>query len=349
LSGALARLRTVFGDQLFVKDGKSMRPTLRARELEGPIREALAKVRQAIGRPAFKPESSAITVRIATSDDLEVTLISKVLQRVRAAAPCMRLAIRRVNGVFELPADELASGALDLAIGPFPQGAHQPGGVVVSAPLYDDQLVCLVREDHPTIKRTLSQAQFLDAYHVVVYYPEGGHGIVDQLLMQRGGRRRKIAMSVPHFITAAFAVGQSDLLASVNSRIAESLRRAAGVRVLKFPFESPKMNYGCIGTGARLQIRRTRGCAKSSSRRRRTTSAGASAVDVGATVAIVTAGQAVNRASSSQASRGVSAEMLAPWARARDRSPSRRPDALRHARRSWIAAPRALPNRVDIQ
>jgi len=249
LSGALARLRTVFGDQLFVKDGKSMRPTLRARELEGPIREALAKVRQAIGRPAFKPESSAITVRIATSDDLEVTLISKVLQRVRAAAPCMRLAIRRVNGVFELPADELASGALDLAIGPFPQGAHQPGGVVVSAPLYDDQLVCLVREDHPTIKRTLSQAQFLDAYHVVVYYPEGGHGIVDQLLMQRGGRRRKIAMSVPHFITAAFAVGQSDLLASVNSRIAESLRRAAGVRVLKFPFESPKMNYGVYWHG----------------------------------------------------------------------------------------------------
>ena len=249
LSGALARLRTVFGDQLFVKDGKSMRPTLRARELEGPIREALAKVRQAIGRPAFKPESSAITVRIATSDDLEVTLISKVLQRVRAAAPCMRLAIRRVNGVFELPADELASGALDLAIGPFPQGAHQPGGVVVSAPLYDDQLVCLVREDHPTIKRTLSQAQFLDAYHVVVYYPEGGHGIVDQLLMQRGGRRRKIAMSVPHFITAAFAVGQSDLLASVNSRIAESLRRDAGFHVLKFPFESPKMNYGMYWHG----------------------------------------------------------------------------------------------------
>ena len=38
LSGALARLRTVFGDQLFVKDGKSMRPTLRARELDAPIR-----------------------------------------------------------------------------------------------------------------------------------------------------------------------------------------------------------------------------------------------------------------------------------------------------------------------
>jgi len=249
LSGALARLRTVFGDQLFVKDGKSMRPTLRARELDAPIREALAKVRQAIGRPNFKPESSSVTVRIATSDDLELTLISKVLKRVRSQAPCMKLVIRRVSGVFELPTQELASGALDLAIGPFPQGAHQPSGVIVSAPLYIDHLVCVTRENHPTIKRTLSQAQFLDAYHAVVYYPEGDMGIVDQLLMQRGAQRRKIAMTVPHFITAAFAAGQTDLIATMNSRVAEHLRRPAGVRVLDFPFESPKMNYGLYWHG----------------------------------------------------------------------------------------------------
>jgi len=249
LSGALARLRAVFDDQLFVKDGKSMRPTLRARELDAPIREALTKVRQAIGRPPFKPESSSVTVRIATSDDLELTLLSKVLKRVRSAAPCLSLHIRRVGGVFELPAEELASGALDMAIGPFPQGAHQPGGVIVSAPLYVDQLVCVAREKHPTIKRTLSQAQFLDAYHVVVYYPEGGMGIVDQLLMQRGGQRRKIAMAVPHFITAAFAVGQSDLIASMNTKIAHHLRRAAGVRVFKFPFESPRLSYGLYWHG----------------------------------------------------------------------------------------------------
>lgn len=252
LSGALARLRVVFDDQLFVKDGKSMRPTLRARELDAPIREALEKVRQAIGRPSFRPETSAVTVRIATSDDLELTLISKVLKRLRTAAPDIKLAIRRVNGVFELPTLELASGALDMAVGPFPQSAHQPSGlsgVIVSAPLYVDQLVCVARDQHPTIKRTLSPAQFLEASHVVVYYPPGGMGIVDQLLVQRGGQRRKVAMEVPHFMTAVFAAGQTDLLASVNSRVAEHLRRAAGVRVLKFPFESPRMSYGLYWHG----------------------------------------------------------------------------------------------------
>ena len=249
LSGALARLRTVFDDQLFVKDGKSMRPTLRARELDVPIREALAKVRQAVGRPHFQPETSAVTVRIATSDDQELILISRVLQRLRSAAPNMKVVVRRLTGLFELPTQELVSGAMDMAIGAFPRGAHHPGGEIVSAPLYVDRLVCLVRDKHPTIKRSLSQAQFLDASHVVVYYPPTGPGMVDQLLTQSGGRRRKIAMEVSHFITAAFVAGQTDLIATMDSTIAGHLRRAAGVRVLPFPFESPKLTYGLYWHG----------------------------------------------------------------------------------------------------
>ncbi|HKU17438.1 MAG TPA: LysR family transcriptional regulator [Steroidobacteraceae bacterium] len=249
LSGALARLRVVFGDQLFVKDGKSMRPTLRARELAVPIREALEKVRQAVVRPAFAPKTSAVSVRIATSDDLELTLIARVLKRLRSEAPNMKLVIRRVTGLFELPTQELVSGALDMAIGAFPQGPHHPSGVIVSAPLYVDHLVCVVREGHPTIKRTLSQAQFQEASHVVVYYPPEGMGIVDQLLFQRGAQRRKVAMEVPHYFTAAFAVGQTDLIASIDAKIAAYLRRAAGVRVLPFPFESPKLNFGLYWHG----------------------------------------------------------------------------------------------------
>jgi DNA-binding transcriptional LysR family regulator len=249
LSGALARLRAVFDDQLFVKDGKSMRPTLRARELDVPIREALAKVRQAIGRPHFQPETSAVTVRIATSDDQEVILLSQVLKRLRSEAPNMKLVIRRLAGLFELPTQELVSGALDMAIGAFPRGAHHPGGEIVSAPLNVDQLVCVASEKHPRLKRTLSQAQFLEESHVVVYYPPTGPGMVDQLLTQRGTQRRKVAMEVSHFITAAFVAGQTDLIASMDSRIAGYLRKAAGLRVFPFPFESPKLNYGLYWHG----------------------------------------------------------------------------------------------------
>jgi DNA-binding transcriptional LysR family regulator len=249
LSSALARLRAAFNDQLFVKDGKSMRPTLRARELDPLIREALEKVRHAIGRPSFRPETAAVTVRIATSDDLELTLISKVLERLRSAAPGINLAIRRVSGVFELPSQELASGALDMAIGPFPQSPHHSTGVIVAALLYTDRLACVVREKHPKIKRTLSPAQFLEASHVVVYYPPGGVGIVDQLLIQRGAQRtqdRNDSAALHHRRVRGRADGSDR---HDGSRVAEYLRRPAGVCVLAFPFESPKMNYGLYWHG----------------------------------------------------------------------------------------------------
>lgn len=243
LSGALARLRTIFDDPLFVQHGKSMRPTMRARELDAPIRSALAHVREALGRPHFSPQTSTLTARIATSDDLELMLMSKVLSRVHMAAPGVKLIIRRVAGVFELPAEELESGALDFAIGPFPRGAHQPGGAIAFAPLYTDRLVCVARSGHPRIKRSLSAAQFLEASHAVMYYPANGVGFVDQLLMERGGQRRKVAMEVSHFTTAIFAAGQSDVIASVSSRIAKHLSAAAGVRVFKFPFPAPALSY----------------------------------------------------------------------------------------------------------
>jgi DNA-binding transcriptional LysR family regulator len=243
LSGALARLRTIFDDPLFVQHGKSMRPTMRARELEVPIRAALAQVRQALGRPHFTPATSTLTARIATSDDLELMLITKIVSRLRTLAPGMRVIVRRVAGVFELPVEELDSGALDFAIGPFPRGAHQPGGTIASASAYVDRLVCVARSGHPDIKRSLSAAQFLAASHVVVYYPISGSGIVDRLLMERGEQKRKIAMEVPHFSTAVFAAGQSDLVASVPSRIAKHLTSAAGVRTFKFPFAAPELSY----------------------------------------------------------------------------------------------------------
>ena len=260
LSGALARLRTVFGDQLFVKDGKSMRPTLRARELDVPIREALEE--SAAG--GWPPEISARDFGSHCAHrDQRRPGVDADLEGARAlalAAPGIKLAIRRVSGVFELPAQELASGALDMAIGPFPQGAHHPGGVIVSAPLYIDHLVCVVREKHPAIKRSLSQGQFMEASHVVVYYPPGGMGIVDQLLMQRGGQPRKVAMEVPHFVTAAFAVGQTDLVASMSSRVAKRLRRppvCAYSRSRSNPRSSATVS---TGTGGRRRIRLTPGC-----------------------------------------------------------------------------------------
>src|SRR5678816_4022559 len=58
LSSALARLRTAFNDQLFVKDGKSMRPTA-CRTFSRTSRIGASSSRaRSVGRPSFRPETS---------------------------------------------------------------------------------------------------------------------------------------------------------------------------------------------------------------------------------------------------------------------------------------------------
>lgn len=247
LSSALARLRSIFNDPLFVQHGKSMRPTMRARELEVPIRTALAQVRQALHQPEFTPQTSVLTIRIATSDDIEMMLLPRLLNRIRTIAPGVTVVVRRVAGAFELPAAELEAGTLDFAIGPFSRPTHSSSGLTF-LPLYTDHFVCVARKGHPRLKHSVSMAQFLELSHVVVYYAAQGVGMIDQLLMARG-EKRKIAMEVPHFTTAMFTVGQSDLIASISSRFAAHLGAAAGVRTFEFPLPAPAMNYGLYWHG----------------------------------------------------------------------------------------------------
>jgi hypothetical protein len=76
--------------------------------------------------------------------------------------------------------------------------------------------------------------------------------IVSPLKYEQSGEEFDgVPQILPHFVTAAFAAGQTNLVASMNSRIAEHLRRAAGLRLFPFPFESPKMNYGFAKEGGR--------------------------------------------------------------------------------------------------
>lgn len=68
MSSALRRLRAVFGDELFVREDGRMRPTARALQLAGPVREALRHVRLALNQGvAFDPATSCASFRLAVT------------------------------------------------------------------------------------------------------------------------------------------------------------------------------------------------------------------------------------------------------------------------------------------
>src|SRR5688572_11984454 len=155
VSNALARLRRVFGDPLFVRSAAGVDATPFARELAEPVRQALALLESALAHgPGFDPATSTRAFRFYMSDLGQVEFLPPLMERVQSAAPGVRL--EAVAFDLEHIGAALGAGALDLAVGFLPA----LGPPVERQALFRDPYVCLMRADHPAVGKALTKKKF---------------------------------------------------------------------------------------------------------------------------------------------------------------------------------------------
>lgn len=246
MSGTLAQLRELLGDPLLVRVGRSMQPTPRALALVEPLRRAIGALEEVLVAPrAFDPATTEQRFAIALDDRADLIVVPELLRRLRAEAPGVTLQVR-AWGRHDAP-PELATGELDLAVGVFTPGT----GVVARArasdadasadarghllqPLFDVGLVTLVRRRHPLVGRTLDLDTFCAVDHVLVTDEPWATGVVDGALA-RMKRRRHIALRVPRHLSVGWAVAASDLVATIDDRVARLLAVSHGLRTFDPP------------------------------------------------------------------------------------------------------------------
>lgn len=235
VSNALARLRAVFGDTLFVRTGSGMDATPFARELAEPVRQALALLESALAHgPGFDPGSSTRAFRFYMSDVGQIEFLPPLIERVQRAAPGVRL--EAVGLGVEDISGALAAGALDLAVGFLPA----LGPPVRRQPLFRDPYVCLMRLGHPI--KVLTKRRFLEASHALVSY-RGGHRVIEEAL-DRAGLARRIALRVPHFTVVPMILERSDLVLTLPSRVARVYERRGHLKWLPLPLPIPQADVG---------------------------------------------------------------------------------------------------------
>lgn len=232
-SNALARLRAVFGDPLFVRTPAGMVPTPLARDLDEPVRQALALVAVALARSAgFDPATSRRVFRFHMSDLGEISFLPPLVERARRLAPAVHL---EASGLpLKAIGDALASGALDVAIGFLP-GLSLP---VRCQRLFRDPYVCLMRADHERIGAHLTPKLFAEASHALVSSSGSGHRVVEEAF-ERHGLTRCIALRVPHFTAVPMVLQRTDLLLTLPSRVARVYEAGGGFKSLKPPIPIP--------------------------------------------------------------------------------------------------------------
>ncbi|SQF97045.1 LysR family transcriptional regulator [Paucimonas lemoignei] len=210
----LGRLREILDDPLLLPGPRGMSPTERARELRGPLREALVALEGALSPSAtFEPALSNQTWKVAASDYAATALVWPSLALLRRLAPNTRLAL--LNKHPANLANDLENGQLDLALhtrddAP-PKLRHKS--------LVHERYVVAGRRGHPALATRLSLKAFCGLEHAVMSPTGAGFvGSTDQALAAKGLERR-VVLSVSNFNSLVSALTHSDLVAVVPERL----------------------------------------------------------------------------------------------------------------------------------
>ena len=220
ISIALAKLRNIFNDPLFVRTSRGMEPTPHALAVMKPVREAIALLRSTLGQQVvFDPLKSTRAFRIAMADISQVVMLPDLMTYLEAEASSVAIDILHISQ--ETPR-ALESGDADLAIGFMPQlmaGFYQQT-------LFEQRFVCLAQRDHPRVRSKLTPAQFLAEAHIEVITPGTGHHHVVERAFRKQRIARRIALHVPNYLGVGLIVANTDLLVIVPVR--DAVEQACG-------------------------------------------------------------------------------------------------------------------------
>ncbi|MBW4470623.1 MAG: LysR family transcriptional regulator [Stenomitos rutilans HA7619-LM2] len=233
MSAALNRLRVLFEDELFVRLGRQMEPTLKALAIAPGILAALQQIRQTITcSQTFDPTSSDRTFAIGSSDYTSFVLVPLLLEFSHQVAPSLNFQMigfekDSVGGLLE-------QGAIDIALGVFPNPPRQTQW----EPIFEERFVGIARQGHPELRQgTMSLETFTHLSHALTTLRRDTVGEIDQALSQRNLERR-IALTTPHMLTLPFAIASSDLVAALPHRIALRLATVCNLTIFELPIKT---------------------------------------------------------------------------------------------------------------
>lgn len=213
VSNALARLRKLFNDPLFIRTGKGMKPTPTAQNIIGQIREALATLRQSVQQCSlFEPSTSDRTFNISMGDYAESLLLTHLFQQLAEKAPGVKIEVHPLN--LDTIGTELESGSMDFAIdGPLSVATDLKHNQIMEEPY-----VCCLRNDHPLAGSKLNLDQYLSLKHIQVTDYSGSSNPVDKAI-QKLGTKRKIGFTTHHLLMGPSLLMNSGLALTVPERL----------------------------------------------------------------------------------------------------------------------------------
>ena len=220
VSGALARLRAHYGDDLFIRRGSRMDPTPFARALRPAVRDfVLAAQHAARSRPAFDAASAGRTFLIVSSDYVSLTYLQGVLVGIPSGPKAVGVEFEPLSVESET---RFAAGHADFLISP--KNYRHPHAVFAR-----DRLVAIMSSSAAGSLRMVNEATLRRTPQIA---PLIG-GDIARRLDGLGGALPTAARAP--FAMVASMVAQPPCLAVVPERFAKMQARHLPIRILDLP------------------------------------------------------------------------------------------------------------------
>ena len=211
VSHALRRLRELLGDELLVRTPAGMQPTPRALEIRPAVRAAIEAAEAVLQEaPAFDPARAERTFAVAMADQTSFLLLPPLIARISREAPGVRIEQRPA------PINALADD-IDLAIGVF---RDQPA-TARQEPLFREEFACVIRRGSAAARGPFDLKRYLSLPHLLIA-PRGLPGSPLDDALARAGQRRRVVLTVPHFLVAPHVIATTDLVWTAPSGLARA-------------------------------------------------------------------------------------------------------------------------------
>ena len=234
VSYSLERLRELFLDPLFVKKGRGIVPTERARSLAPQIRKIVFDMERLLVSEEYKPEEDSEPFYIEVNVAELLPYCKELLDCIRNECPNASVQFVNNTPLIDLQAHSLNDNVdLFFSVRPSRLPSH-----IHSSPLITTKLICYYDS---TIRSPIySVEEYFKAPHGVVDFGNDVKTIVDNKL-ESESLSRKIALKAPNVITLAELMQGTDIIATMPAIHAEN--GMIGLDTFSPPFEFPTVNF----------------------------------------------------------------------------------------------------------
>lgn len=243
VSKVLSQLKVALSDELFLRNEGKLQPTPYAMQIAPAVNSMLASMNHLLTEEQFNPARFTGKFCFSMRESTLEVFASSLGKLTIDAAPNAQLQITtKARYGFQA----LHSGLIDFIL--LPHGINQKpihNKDLSWESILSDQLICLMRPEHPLASEELNQQVYFQAGHIDVLDSELTPSLLD-IITEQNHQQRQTKIAVADYGSAATLCRQADLIMTCSKAWAEVSLQAKNLVQKPLPFASKELAYSLV-------------------------------------------------------------------------------------------------------